>query len=54
MTNQPKDLDQSDVDRDGENARMEFIDAEMERICAHHDPIPLIDVCAMICDTGPA
>lgn len=55
MINQPKendmkDLDMSDVIADGERMREEQQEREMERLTSHHDPIPLIDVCAMICD----
>lgn len=46
----PKDLDQSDYEADGRRAHEEFIEREVERLTSHHDPLPLIDVCAMICD----
>lgn len=46
----PKDLDQSDYERDGREAHFDFVEREVERLCGEHDPIPLIDVCAMICD----
>jgi hypothetical protein len=41
MTNQPTPP---------EDDAQDMIDAEIERLCGDHDPIPLIDVCAMICD----
>lgn len=45
-----RDFDQSDVDRDAQMMKDEMQDREMERLTSHHDPVPLIDVCAMICD----
>lgn len=41
MTNSPAPL---------EDDAQSMIDAEVERLCGHHDPVSLIDVCAMICD----
>lgn len=46
----PKDLDQSDYEADGRRAHEEFIENRVAELTEHHDPIPLIDVCAMICD----
>lgn len=51
MINQPKDLDQSDVDRDAREMRDDMIEREVERLTGHHDPMPLIDICAMIVDS---
>ena len=41
----------SDVIADGNRMRDEMQEAEIARLTEHHDSIPLIDVCAMICDS---
>lgn len=43
-----KDLDQSDVHLDAQ----EMMEREVARLTEHHDPMPLIDVCAFICDSA--